>query len=320
VRVSSERRSRTASGAEGPIFQRGARASSILSPLNDSTSVISRTGDASRSGAIADMIRKDMNKPPIFIIGCPRSGTSLLRLILDSHSQISSGPETHFLVELAKIFGPYWERLERFGFDRDYWSTRIADFFSSFQIEYAKKRGKSRWCEKTPRYTEHLDFIDTLFPDAQFLHVIRHGLDVVASHRDRWGLFRAIRASDTWRNYVTLGRTFGGRLPAERYLELRYEDLVLHAEETGRKIFDFLNEPWELAVLEYERSDHDMSEDGTQFRRRRRREGGDDAMIFRSRIGAGAREAGPMLQALFWIKSRKLLAELGYSWRGVEST
>lgn len=242
-----------------------------------------------------------------------------MRLILDSHSQISSGPETHFLVEFAKIFGPYWESLERFGFDRSYWSTRIADFFNSFQIEYAKQRGKSRWCEKTPRYTEHLGFIDTLFPDAQYLHVIRHGLDVVASYRSRWGFYRALRAPYTWKNYVTLGRTFGGQLPSKRYLEVYYEDLVLQAEETGKKIFDFLNEPWEPGVLDYEHSDHDMSEDAKQFRKRRRREGDEDAVIYRSRIGAGAREAGSFLQALFWIKSRKLLAELGYSWHGIDS-
>src|SRR5690606_26186015 len=129
-------------------------------------------------------------------------------------------------LDLARIFGPHWERLERFGFDRQDWLRRVATFFGGVHADYAAARGKRRWCEKTPRYTVIADLIAELFEDAKFLHVIRNGLDVVASHRDRWGWRSAYGAIDDWRTLVSKARRFGEQVGSERYLELRYEALV----------------------------------------------------------------------------------------------
>jgi hypothetical protein len=71
-----------------------------------------------------------MAQKPIFIIGSPRSGTTLLRLILDSHPNISCGPETHFLVDLSKIVNVHWEQVEAFGFDKAYWHQKLASFLT----------------------------------------------------------------------------------------------------------------------------------------------------------------------------------------------
>src|SRR5689334_19471746 len=102
---------------------------------------------------------------PIFIVGCQRSGTTLLRLMLDSHSAIACGPETRFLRAFEPITGDEWDRISRFGQPREYWLEKIADFFGSFQEEYARSRGKRRWADKSPLYALHLDFILELFPD-----------------------------------------------------------------------------------------------------------------------------------------------------------
>src|SRR5437667_10431218 len=85
---------------------------------------------------------------PIFLVGCPRSGTTLLRLILDSHPEISCGPETHLLGPMHRMFDR-WSSLQLFGFERDYWYEKMADFINSFQTEYAQRRGKTRWADKT---------------------------------------------------------------------------------------------------------------------------------------------------------------------------
>src|SRR5262249_35446578 len=131
---------------------------------------------------------------PIFIVGCGRSGTTLLRLMLDSHPAIAAGEETKFLTDLEPIVGEHWRLLHTYGFDRAWWLDRIRAFYGGFLEEYATRRGKRRWAEKTPGYTFHLAFLDELFPDAQYLHLIRDGRDVVASFRERWGYRAGLRA------------------------------------------------------------------------------------------------------------------------------
>src|SRR3954453_6132576 len=112
---------------------------------------------------------------PIFIVGCQRSGTTLGGLMLDSHPNISCGPETRFLADMAKITTENWKRMSHFGFDKDYWHRSIARFFEGIQQDYAASKGKTRWADKTPRYALSLGFIDQLFPRCQVIHVVRDG-------------------------------------------------------------------------------------------------------------------------------------------------
>src|SRR4051794_12588174 len=188
---------------------------------------------------------------PIFIVGCPRSGTTLLRLMLDSHRNISCGPETHFLTDLAKLTDESWRRLGLFGFPKEYWHGKVADFFESFQVDYARRRGKTRWADKTPIYTPILGFVTELFPTSQIIHVIRDGRDVVASHREKWGWRSGTRSTRKWPRYVRIARDVGAMLPPERYLEVRYERLVADPEAVMREVLGFLDEPWDPAVLEH---------------------------------------------------------------------
>src|SRR5687768_3954187 len=85
---------------------------------------------------------------PIFVIGSPRSGTTLLRLILDSHPHISCGEETHFLRDLGSIVGRHWDLVATYGLERDWWLARIGAFYRGFQAEVLARSGKERWAEK----------------------------------------------------------------------------------------------------------------------------------------------------------------------------
>jgi hypothetical protein len=252
--------------------------------------------------------------PPIFIIGCPRSGTTLVRMIVDSHPRISAGEETKFLFDLQRILGDHQDLVSRYGFGREYWLERIRDFYGGFQAEYMRRRGKARWAEKTPEYTLILDFIDELFPDARYIHVIRDGRDVVASFRERWGYRAALRvARGVWVSHVTAARDFGRRVAGERYTEIRYERLVAEPEAVLRDLFRFLDEPWDPVVLRWDELHHDTTDHYAGFTADRRRAGRDPAAIYRWRVGAGGSKLDPLLRLIMRRRSWSLLRELGYT-------
>ena len=251
--------------------------------------------------------------PPIFIIGSPRSGTTLLRLILDSHPRISCGEETHFLRDLESIVGRHWDLVSTYGIDRAWWLGQIHDLYTRFQAEVLARSGKSRWAEKDPTYTLHLDFIEELFPDALYIHLVRDGHDVVASFRDRWGYKSGARAAKSeWARYVRAAQVLGKRLPASRFLEIRYERLVADSETEGRRLFEFLGEPWDPAVLDFDPSDHPATGRYRRFTAQQREAGGEATTIYRSRVGAGAASLDPVLRTLLRRRNGALLRQLGY--------
>ncbi|MEV4726041.1 sulfotransferase family protein [Micromonospora humida] len=256
--------------------------------------------------------RPDRPQGPIFLVGCQRSGTTMLRLVLDSHSRVSCGPETRFLADMQRIVGRDWERLSRFGFPREYWLGRIADFFGGIQADYARSRGKTRWADKTPLYALSIDFLAEVFPDAQFVHVVRDGRDVVVSHRKRFGYWSAVKCVVKWPRYIRVARAAGARLPADRYHELRYEETVTDPEKAMRGLFEFLGEPWEAGVLDYDGKQHDVAGKYTAEAQRRRAAAGTDAPIYGSRVGTYRRELDPFLRVLVRVFSGATLRELGY--------
>lgn len=249
---------------------------------------------------------------PIFVVGCQRSGTTLLRLMLDSHPNISCGPETRFLADFAKVTGEGWDRMGLYGFPKAYWYEKFAEFFDSFQTEYAKGRGKTRWADKTPRYALSLDFIDALFPDSHIVHVVRDGRDVVASHRDRWGYRSAVKAVEKWPRYIRTAQAFGAGLPGDRYIEVRYERLVDDTESELRRLLTFLDEPWDAAVLDHENAPHDVAGQYESRSARRRETSGAGDAVYANRVGAHHRENDPLLRVLLWLRARRELKSLGY--------
>jgi hypothetical protein len=255
----------------------------------------------------------DLMPRPIFLVGCQRSGTTMLRLMLDSHSRISCGPETRFLADLERVVGKDWHRLSQYGFSQDDWLARIAGFFDGVQADYARSRGKMRWADKTPLYALSLDFITRVFPDCQVVHVIRDGRDVAVSHRKRFGYWSSVKSAVKWPRYIAAARAVGRTLPPDRYYELRYEDVVADPEPSMRALFEFFDEPWEPAVLEHDQHEHDVPQKYTVEARSRRRAAKTSNAVYRSRVGAYSHELDPVTRLVIWGFGRSTLKELGYT-------
>jgi Sulfotransferase family len=249
---------------------------------------------------------------PIFVVGCQRSGTTMLRLILDSHSRISCGPETRFLEDMDRIVGSDWKRLSQYGFSQEEWLQRIAAFFGGIQSDYAAARGKQRWADKSPRYAMKLDFILRLFPDAQIVHVIRDGRDVAVSHRKRFGYWSCVKSSVKWPRYIEQARAGGAALPPGQYHELRYENLVANQEATLRELMSFLGEDWDPGMLDFESHAHDVPARYHAQASSRREGEGTSAVVYTSRVGTYRKELDPFMRLLFQVTAGRTLRGLGY--------
>lgn len=187
-------------------------------------------------------------KPPVFVVGCPRSGTTLVRRMLDAHPAFSCGPETQFLTELRVVERRSWRRLARFGVTESEWRAQVRSLFTWVHEQRAERLGKDRWVDKSPGYALILDYVDALFPDCMVVHVIRDPRDVADSWRRRWGQRRAAWVLRAWPRHVTAARAFGRSHP-DRYHEVRYEALVADPEAQARALLGWLGEPWSEAVL-----------------------------------------------------------------------
>jgi hypothetical protein len=125
---------------------------------------------------------------------------------------------------------------------------------------YAEKQGKPRWGDKTPMYMRHLALLERLFPDAQYVHLVRDGRDAAVSFlRMPVGTYtRTWAHPDTpadfaclWRTEVRAARALGARVGPERYHEVRYEDLVASPDDSVAAICGFADIPWVPEMLEY---------------------------------------------------------------------
>jgi hypothetical protein len=135
-----------------------------------------------------------------------------------------------------------------------------ADAIAAIFEAYASKAGKPRWGDKTPMYMRHLGLLARLFPDAQYVHLIRDGRDAALSFREMpEGTFTRTWAHPTtaaqfaclWRKEVEAARALGREVGSERYLEVRYEDLVARPDSVTREICAFASIAYETAMLDY---------------------------------------------------------------------
>ena len=182
--------------------------------------------------------------PAPFVVGVPRSGTTLLRLLLDAHPLLAIPPETGFALAVADEPGGPDELAARLlaletwpdlGIDAAAldellatvrpWST--SDGLRAIYRSYAERHGKPRWGDKTPLHIEHLPRIAELLPEARVIHIIRDGRDVAVSLRPLPiapgdGSIEAIAAA--WRDQIACARSALDRVP--HYREVGYEALV----------------------------------------------------------------------------------------------
>ena len=208
---------------------------------------------------------------PFYVIGVGRSGTTLLRLMLDGHSRLAVPGEAPWVTSVGLAAGarPMKELLEEiithsrfheWGLDESSartaaarrspktWPALVDALFSAF----AEKQSKNRWGDKTPTHIDHLPVLARWFPSAQFVHIVRDGRAVAASLAEQaWGPRNPMSASFYWRGAVQRARRYGARLGPTRYLEVRLEDLIDDTQAGLERICEFLEEPFETAMLDY---------------------------------------------------------------------
>lgn len=210
--------------------------------------------------------------PVPFVVGVGRSGTTLMRMMLDSHPALAIPPETHFVPELIRSCRSWRASPDRvlksitesrrwgdFDLDQDALLARFkaldvldtAGVLRSFYGLYAETRGKRRWGDKTPVYVTRMTEISAALPETHFVHLIRDGRDVAVSRAKR-----SMRAASTpdaaarkWRDRIREARKQGETLP--HYMEVRYEDLVLDTERELRRVCEFIRLPWDDSLLRY---------------------------------------------------------------------
>jgi len=232
--------------------------------------------------------------------------------MLDSHPNISCGPETQFLEDLQRIEEHNWERLVRFGVELSEWRANAAAFFAWIHLEYANASGKTRWADKSPSYALILDYIDSLFPDCQVVHIIRDPRDVTRSYRERWGPIEALKNPRRWVAHVRNARAWGLSHPEGRYIEIRYEALVNEPEGTLRHVLRVLDEPWDDSVLHFGEIDHARAGKLSPPYSPGGQASGDRSVVYRSSIGAGrhTRDLGHRIH--LQLVAGRLMKDLGY--------
>ena len=219
-----------------------------------------------------------MTPPPLFVLGVSRSGTTLLRVVLDRSPGIAIPDESFFIPLLARRHRGSVDRarfvddlrrlptLRAWGLSAEDIAPHLppdphaGEAIAAIFEAYAAKERKLRWGDKTPMYMRHLPLLERLFPAAQYVHLIRDGRDAALSFlRMPAGTFtRTWAHPDTaaefaclWRREVSEARELGKRLGPTRYLEVRYEDLIAGAEVVVEGICDFAGLPYEPAMLDY---------------------------------------------------------------------
>jgi hypothetical protein len=195
-----------------------------------------------------------MVEGPIFIVGSMRSGSTMLRLILDSHPRIAIGAETGFMgALLANRRIPGWkhgaEWFGRIGWSEEELDARLREFYAGMFERHARSQGKARWGDKTPFHTSHMEVMGRVFPDAAFVGIVRHPGAVAASlHRSFHYAFD--EAVGYWRDINRQMLTSAAGL-GDRFTLCRYEDLVGDSEAVLRELMPAIGEGFDAALLRH---------------------------------------------------------------------
>lgn len=234
----------------------------------------SRTDDATKD--LPAPIAGGPEAPLIVVGGCPRSGTTLLRLMLDSHARIACGPEFKVLnliagnaVRMMQVHAPTLEGV--YALEREQIIRSFGDQAVALLEPWRRRAGKARIAEKTPQNVHAFTVLAEMLPESPFIHLIRDGRDVVRSLlRQSWSdpatgrpvpyCADPVEAAKYWVKCVRDGRRMADGPHAARYVEVRYEDLATDPEATMRTLLDRIGESWDPAVLAHHERDHAMPE------------------------------------------------------------
>lgn len=207
---------------------------------------------------------------PVFVIGHARSGTSLMTRILRKYLHINFGSESQFFIRFDRKLNQYgdleqpknlrhliadisrercfqkWHK--KYGFKIDQQSVfneitepKYATVISTIFKQFATYQQMSRWGDKTPEYLNDLPVLLHLFPDAQFIHIVRDGRDVALSNfKAPFGSKNIYVAAEQWSRQMELIRSFQAELSDQQLIEIRYEDLMTTPQRVLLQLINFL--------------------------------------------------------------------------------
>jgi len=201
---------------------------------------------------------------PIFVVGFPRSGTTLLEQMLASHPEITGGDElplmtaieNHYCQTALRSNLPYPDCMAESDITCDAVNS-MCDFYLQGAAGYGLPAGENRFfTDKMPLNLQYLGLIHLLFPDSPIVHIHRHPLDTCLSAfftNFSVGNRYAMKLEDTafyYAQVMSLVEHYKQQLDMN-YLEVRYEDLVTNSEQTLQRILDFVDVPWDDHCLDF---------------------------------------------------------------------
>ena len=213
-----------------------------------------------------------MDTSPFFIVGVPRSGTTLLRRLLNKHSNLCVPNETHFIPHLYRPFISKWQQGKHreaidllnqqplvrqwgvnIGFDEiqlDEAHDAYANAVNIIMNQRAQQDNKQRWGEKTPVYVFHIPLLLSLFPNGRFIHIYRDGRDVALSLMPlAWGPNNSYACARYWRQMLQEWNKHK-EVMGEKWLEVKYEALIEAPEQQLNQICDFIHVPFDTVMLD----------------------------------------------------------------------
>ncbi len=228
---------------------------------------------------------------PFFVLGAQRSGTTMLRLMLNQHPHLVVPHETKFIVDFYRRLADYgnlatkenrirllndmaeYDRENRCGHLKQIDDllalplTSYVEVVDAVMQRYVRVFGKRRWGDKTPSYTTDIEVLWQLFPGCQIIHLVRDGRDVALSQRGlSWGSENLPRLAADWRWKTLLCHKVGQVLGPEHFLEIRYEDLVQEPATVLGRVCAFLGESYTPELLNYpERAKTHMPDSSLQW-------------------------------------------------------
>jgi hypothetical protein len=242
----------------------------------------------------------------VFVVGAPRSGTTLLQSVLAAHSRLFSIPGETGLFSRQNIFGrrhfglSWDENRALFRESRD-----LVDFFDRAVALLESRNGGQTFVEKTPQHVLRLRFLMRRFPSGRFVHVVRDGRDCYVSARGHPGIPQAgsaRRFAEYWRRCIDAGLGLAGH-PA--LISVRYEDFVRSAPRELDRVMRFLELAPEPGQLDPGRFGGNKRGGREEFRLLR-------TPVSDSRVGRWTRELSPEERADFERVARAQLVAFGY--------
>ncbi len=212
---------------------------------------------------------------PVFLVGCPRSGTTLLQLMLDAHPDVAIAPETFFVRHVWKRRRELGDPADDDALERILEAIVTTDVFRDMRLDpgrfrdaaragprrypelfrrlladFRDDRGVPRVGEKTPNHLLAMRTLEKWFANARFIHVVRDPRAVVLSWKSMpWSNGTVALDAAVWRKYLRAARRFPPRRPG-RLMTVRYEHLVANPREALEQVCRFLDLPFAAEMLE----------------------------------------------------------------------